>query len=470
MTHEKEAGLPTAGTTRDGRSKLLAGIALSQLLVALDFSIVYVALPTIGEELSFSAVTLQWVVSAYGIFFAGFLLLGGRLVDVFGAGRVFALAHVLFTVASLGAGLAPAAAVLIVCRAVQGAGAALLSPATLALLHGHYPAGRERDRALAVWGTTGAAGLALGVVTGGLILAVSSWPWIFWINLPVSLTCLGAVGARVLRDRPVRIARTVGLPGAVMVTAAVSALCLVFTELALPQPRGPVVLGALGGVAVVVALFVRTQARRVDSLVPLALLRTPGLRGACVVAALYMASLGAEFYLVTLFLQRVRSLDTFAAGVGFLPLALTITVGNTLAGRLAGSWGPRRLLAAAFGIGAAGLGLLALGTGADAYWLGVLPGLLVSGLGQGMAFTGMFIAGTRDLRPEANGTGSAMITAAQYTGGAIGLALLVWLHGPEPDAGGLGLAYVATVVIALLALPVIATLRDGAEPRTRDEQ
>ncbi len=461
--------MTAASPVRLPHPRLLSGLALSQLLVALDFSIIYVALPTVGDSLTFSPITLQWVVSAYAIFFAGFLLLGGRLVDVFGAGRVFACAHVLFTGAAVAAGLAPNAQVLIVCRAVQGIGAAMLSPATLGLLHASYPTGRERDRALAVWGTTGASGLALGVVTGGLLLSVASWPWIFWINLPVSLLCLAAVGSGMRGGRAGRPARKVDLPSAAMATAVVSALCLAFTELALPRPHYGVVVAALVVTAVVGALFVAAQARRADPLIPIGLLRTADLRASCLVAVFFMASMGAEFYLVTLFLQRQLSMGTFAAGVGFLPLAVAITAGNALAGRLAGVWTMRRLLGVAFGVGAAGLLLLALGTGTHVYWLGVLPGLLVSGIGQGLAFTGMFIAGTRDLPPEANGTGSAMITAAQYTGGSVGLALLVWIHGSTPTPSTLSHAYLMTVVVALVALPVIATLRGSPAPASGAE-
>lgn len=454
-TREGSGGESGGGT---GKARLLAGLALSQLLVALDFSIIYVALPTIGDALAFSAVTLQWVVSAYGVFFAGFLLLGGRLVDVFGAGRVFLATQALFTGAAIVAGFAPNGTVLMVCRAAQGIGAALLAPATLGLLHANYRSGPERDRAVAVWGTTGAMGLALGVVVGGVLLAVASWAWVFWITLPVALVCVALAGGAARRSRAARAGRRVDLPSAALATAVVSGVILAFTELALDSPRVWVVLVSAGAAVLLGVVFALVQARSDDPLIPVGLLRAGPLRGACLIAALFMASLGAEFYLVTLYLQRELDFGALAAGIGFLPLALTIAIGNALAGRLAGRWSPARLLGVAFGTGAVGLAALAAGALAGDYWFGVLPGLLVSGIGQGIAFTGMFIAGTRDLPATAEGTGSAMITAAQYTGGAVGLALLVWVHGGEPTAATLGLAYAATVVVALVALPVAATM------------
>lgn len=446
------------------QSKLLAGLALSQLLVALDFSIIYVALPSIGTALSFSAVTLQWVVSAYAVFFAGFLLLGGRLVDVFGPGRTFVAAQVIFVGAAVLAGFAPTAGVLVIARATQGIGAALLAPATLGLLHANYPSGRARDRALAVWGTAGALGLALGVLLGGLLLGVASWPWIFWINFPVAVVSIAAVGTGALRTGAPKPGRQIDLPSAALATVMVGGVSLAFTELALPTPQVWVVGAAFGGSLLAGAMFVSLQIRRQDPLITVELFRSASLPVGCVIAALYMASMGAEFYLVTLFLQQELGLPPFLAGVGFLPLALLIALGNALAGRLVGRWGVRVLLCMAFGIGAVGLGLLAFGTGIDGYWMSMLPGLVVSGLGQGMAFTGMFIAGTRDLPSGAEGTGSAMITASQYTGGAIGLALLVWLHGSEPSASTLAVTFLATVLIALLALPVAMLL-----PQSRDE-
>jgi MFS family permease len=438
---------PTAGP------RLLTALAGAQLLVALDFSIIYVALPDIGESLHFSDVSLQWIVSAYAIFFAGFLLLGGQLTDAFGGGRVYLVAQALFAASSLAAGLSQAVWSLVAARACQGVAAGLLVPATLGLLSTHYPAGPRRDRALSVWGTTGAAGLALGVVAGGGLLTVASWPWIFLVNLPIGALCLVAAG-RAVRDRG-RGRTPIALPATLSASAAVTSLVLVFTELSRSRPSAVVVSVAAGVTVLATALFALTQRRGAGPLVPTTLLRVPTLRVACGVAALYMASFGAEFYLVTLYLQQVRGYSALEAGLAFLPLAAAIIVGNTVAGFLAGRWSLRALLSSAFLTGAIGLVVLAVAVSVTGgYTAAVLPGLLLSGLGQGMAFTGMFITGTRDLPEESNGTGSALVTTAQYTGGSVGLAALVMLHGERPDADAFVLTFCVTAAVATAAVPI----------------
>jgi MFS family permease len=424
-------------------------LAGAQLLVALDFSIVYVALPDIGSSLHFSAVALQWIVSAYAIFFAGFLLLGGQLADVFGAGRVYLTAQLLFAASSVGAALSSSAAILIAARIGQGVAAALLVPATLGLLSAAYPAGPERDRAVSVWGTTGAVGLALGVTAGGGILAVTSWQWIFWINLPIVVVCLLAAGSAV-RFTTAGARAPVATTATLSACAAVVALTLAFTELSRARP----VVAAALAVAILAGGLLTLGQNRLRPLVPRPLLRVRTLQVACLVAALYMASFGAEFYLVTLYLQEVRDYSALAAGMAFLPLAGAITVGNTVAGRVAGRLPLRRLLSTAFLTGAAGLLVLALAVGTEGgYVPGILPGMLLSGLGQGMAFTGMFITGTRDLPSGSNATGSALVTTAQYIGGSIGLALLVLLHGEQPAAPDFVLTFCVTAVIATAAAP-----------------
>lgn len=455
--------MPATPTPTPG-GRLLTALAGAQLLVALDFSIIYVALPDIGASLRFSAVALQWIVSAYAIFFAGFLVLGGQLADVFGAGRVYAAAQVLFAVSSTGAALSSSAAPLIAARVGQGVAAALLVPATLGLLSAAYPAGPRRDRAVSVWGTTGAVGLALGVAAGGGILAVTSWQWIFWINLPIGAVCLLAAGTAV-RAGTAAARAPVSAVATLSACSAVVALVLACTELSRARPAVPVVVAALAVALLAGTLLVLGQKTR-RPLVPPALLRVRSLRAACLAAALYMASFGAEFYLVTLYLQDVRHYGALAAGIAFLPLAGAITVGNTVAGRLAGRYPLRRLLSIAFLTGAAGLLVLALAVAEDGgYAVGILPGLLLSGLGQGMAFTGMFITGTRDLPPASNATGSALVTTAQYLGGSLGLALLVLLHGEHPTTADFVRTFCVAAIVAASAAPsALLLIRTAPRP------
>lgn len=447
-------------------ARLLTALAGAQLLVALDFSVIYVALPDIGAGLHFSSVALQWIVSAYAIFFAGFLLLGGQLSDVFGAGRVYLVAQLLFAAASIGAALSSSAPPLIAARVVQGVAAALLVPATLGLLSAAYPAGPERDRAVSVWGTTGAVGLALGVTVGGGILAVASWPWIFWINLPIVALCLAAAGNAV-RSTPSGPRAPVAATATFSACAAVVALVVAFTEFSRARPSLPVAAVALSVAVLAGGLLLRCQ-NGGRPLVPHALLRVRTLQVACLVAALHMASFGAEFYLVTLYLQELRDYSALAAGLAFLPLAGAVTVGNQVAGRMAGRLSLRGLLATGFLIGVTGLVVLALAVGADGgYAPGVLPGLLLSGLGQGMAFTGMFITGTRDLPQASNAMGSALVTTAQYIGGSLGLALLVLLHGERPTAPDFVRTFYVTAVIATAAVPsalLLLTRRSPTHP------
>ncbi|MFG3224051.1 MFS transporter [Kitasatospora sp. NPDC048194] len=447
--------------------RLLTALAGAQLLVALDFSIIYVALPDIGASLHFSTIALQWIVSAYAIFFAGCLLLGGQLADAFGPGRIFLAAQLLFAASSAGAALSDSAAPLIAARLGQGVAAALLVPATLGLLSTAYPAGPARDRAVSIWGTTGAVGLALGVTAGGAILATASWPWIFWINLPITAVCLLAAG-RALTPAKSPTRTPVATSATLAACTTVVAVVLAFTELSRSHPSTPLLAAALAVALTAATLLAHSQRRR-RPLVPASLLRVRTLQVACATAALYMASFGAEFYLVTLYLQDVRDYSALAAGTAFLPLAATIVVGNTAAGRLAGRIPLRRLLAAAFLTGAAGLAVLAAAVGLHSgYATGVLPGLLLSGLGQGMAFTGMFITGTRDLPPQSNSTGSALITTAQYTGGSVGLAVLVLLHGEHPATADFTRTFLVTAAIATAAAPLALALlaRDTQGPAT----
>lgn len=443
----------------------MAALAGSQLLIALDFSIIYISLPDIGEDLRFSGASLQWIVSAYAIFFAGFLLLGGQLVDALGGGRVFLAAQSLFALASIGAAVSGAALPLIAARVCQGIAAALLVPAALALINAAYPPGPARNRALSIWGATGAMGLALGVVLGGVLLTLASWPWIFWINLPIIAGCLLAAG-RLLLSPAGGTRHSLDIRGAVLASTTLVAIVMSLTEIAREGTWWLEVATTTGVACVTGTLFWLDQRRSSRPLIPAMLYSVRTLQVACLASALYWASFGAEFFLFTLYLQNESGYTPLAAGLAFLPLALTIGVGNIVTGVLAGRWDLRHLLALAYGIGASGLAVLAYAASSSGeYITAILPGVLLSGLGQGMAFAGTFITGTRDLPPERSGMGSALINTTQYTGGAIGLALLVVILGPKPDAGDFALAFSVTAVIALAVVAAVWAFLPPAKPR-----
>ncbi|MFB9908967.1 MFS transporter [Allokutzneria oryzae] len=435
-----------AAPTRAGHAAL-AILAVAQFLIALDYSIVYVAMPSIGAELRLTESTVQWVISGYAVFFAGFLIVGGRAADRLGARRLFVGGLLVFGVAALAGGLAQEPTTLLLARAAQGIGAAVLQPAVLALLNTMFAAGPERNRALAVWGTTGASGLAAGVVLGGL-LTTFSWRWVFLINLPLAAVCALAAPLLVIAGSAPRKTVPLNVLSAVLCTGTVLALAIALTSAASGGWASTTTLTGLGASLVLLVAFTVRERGSAGPLVDPVLRRTRSLVVGCGAAALYMASVGNEFFLVTLLLQQLRGLTPLQAGIGFLPLALAITAGNMVAGRLVNAFGSRRVLAVAFGIDAAGLLLLALLLHGDSYLADLLPGLIISGLGHGLTFTTMFIAGTRDIADRNQGVGSALMTTAQYISGALGVAVLVLVLGPAPDAGRFMWAVLLTALFA----------------------
>jgi EmrB/QacA subfamily drug resistance transporter len=432
----------------------LAILAIAQFLIALDYSIVYVALPSIGAELRLGENILQWVISGYTVFFAGFLIVGGRAADRFGARNLFIGALLLFGAASLAGGFATGPAMLLVARATQGIAAAVLQPATLALINTSFPAGAERHRALAVWGTVGAVGLAAGALLGGL-LTTASWRWVFFINFPLTVICAIAAPA-LLAVAPGRSLRVpLNVPSAVLVTATVLMAVLDLTWAAVAGWTD-VVTGA--GMVVTLLLlggFLLRERMSTGPLVDPALRRTRTLLVGCGAAVLYMASVGNEFFLLTLLFQQLRGYGPLQAGLAFLPLVLCISLGSTIAGRIAGPLGIRRSLALAFSLDGLGLLLIVLRIHGHSYVLDLLPGLIISGVGHGMTFTGMFIAGTQDVANRNQGVGSALMTTAQYIGGALGIAVLVLILGPAPRETQFLWAFVATAAAALAGAVVV---------------
>lgn len=470
-----------SGADRFAGGMIMAVLAASQLIIAIDYNIVYVALPSIGGDLGFTAASLQWVVSGYALTFGGFLLLGGRLADLLDRRTLFVVALGLYAVASLAGGLAEDQFLLVAARVVQGLGGALLFPATLAIINSTFDEGPPRNRAVAVWGAAGASGGALGALLGGLLTAGFGWRATFFVNVPVALL-VAVLAIRFLprgavrTDLRQRTWRDYDIGGSLTVTAG--AVLLVLGLITGPQDGwgSPTTVAAFVASAAFLALFVLIERRTGTPLMPFSMFHNRSLTTSAVLAALFAASFGGQFYLLTTWLQEARGLDTILSGLAFVPLALAIVLGTNIGARIVTRLGVRAALV--IGTSAGFAGLLAVGLGLDgssAYATHVLPWIVLDGLGQGITWTAMWIAASTGVRPGEQGIASGITSTSQQVGGAIGLAVLVAVStatvGATNEVGatdaaelgsGLGHAYIVAAVLAGLgAIAAFLGLRGG---------
>jgi EmrB/QacA subfamily drug resistance transporter len=385
-----------------------------------------VALPDIGRSLGFTGGRVQWVISAYALTYGGFLLLGGRAADLLGRRRVWVGALAVFGLASMAGGLAVEPVLLVTSRVLQGAAAAFLFPATLALVDSIFPEGPERTRAIAVWGSAGASGLALGVLTGGVLTGLFGWRAVFFVNVPIAVVLVALAPALLPRQARPSERRRFDLPGAFLVTTGTMAIVFALVEAPTAGWLSTTAVGpALAGLALIGA-FVAVERRSDSPLMPMQLLRIRSLRAGLVIAAAWMSSFGMQLYFLTIYLQQILGESPLRAGLTFLPLAVSIVAGTRLGGRIVGRIGIARTLAAGMAFGAAGL-LLYVRLPADASLTDLLPGMIIAGLGQGVAFTTMYVAASTGVPRGNEGVASAMAMTAQQLGGSVGLALLVAL-------------------------------------------
>lgn len=411
----------------------LALLALGQLMFSLDLNIVFVALPEIARDLGFSSQTQQSVVGAYVVFAGGFLLLGGRAADLLGRRRTFVLALALYSVSSLAGGLASSPEVIIAARAVQGIGAALLLPSTLSLISTLFEEGPARNRALAVWGGAGASGLTIGALLGGILTAAFGWPAVFYVNVPLAAFIAIAALAVIPRDQPHRESRRFDLPGALTVTGG--ATLLVYALVQGPETgwTSPgTLIAALMAVALLAA-FALIETRSADPLMPPGLLRNRSLLVAITITFTYMGTFGALPYFLTVLFQTVHQLSALQTGLAFLIPSLAIAGGTQLGGRLTTRLGTRTTLLLGFAIGIVGTLALALGFGTDSSYLTAVPGLIVSGVGQGIVWTAMWIAASAGVAPREQGVASGMASTTLNLGNAIGLAILIAIANAGTD-------------------------------------
>ena len=419
---------------RLGPALLLLGFA--QLIITVDFNIVYVALPEIGSALGFTTQTLQWVISAYAVAFGGLLVLGGRAADLLGRRRMFVLALGIYAVASLIGGLAPNTGVMIAARALQGLGGALLFPATLSLVNTMFAEGKERNRALAVWSACGASGLCLGSLLGGLLTDGFGWTSVFVVNVPLAAAAALAAMILIPRDQVRERGRSFDLPGAV--TATLGVTLLVFALVQGPESGwvAPEILGSAALAVVLLVAFAVIEGRSRDPLMPLRLFTNRSLSTAMSIAFVFGATYSTVPYFLTVFFQTIHGYDALQTGLAFLVPAVLIAVGTQISGRMAGRVDMRVILVLGMAIGIVGTAVLAVGMGAGGSYLAVLPGIALYGIGQGITWTGMWIAAAAGVVPGEQGVASAMTSTAMQVGTAVGLAVLVAVA----NSGGHGLS------------------------------
>jgi EmrB/QacA subfamily drug resistance transporter len=412
--------------SRQQSSKWLAltVLALAQFMVVLDVTIVNVALPSIQESLGFSADGLQWVINAYTLTFGGLLMLGGRMSDLLGRRRVFLAGMTLFALASLVAGLAGSSGMLVAARAVQGVGAALLSPAALALVTVTFPAGRERNLALGIWGALAGIGGTLGVVAGGILVDSLGWEWIFFVNLPVAAIALIATPLVVGESKAASRGTGFDLTGAILGTAGLSTLvfAVIRTE---PMGWGSAeVLGLFGAAVILLGAFLYVESRSVNPLLPLRLFRVRGLGVSAIALALNGASFLGMFFLTALYLQQVHGDTALQAGVQFVPMGIAAILSATIGSQAVTRYGTRVAYLAGSAIGVVGLLMLTQVDASASYATDIMPGLIVFGLGLPLVGVANQIAAVAEVPHADAGAASGIITTAFQVGGALGLAII----------------------------------------------
>lgn len=447
-------------------------LCLGVLMIVLDTTIVNVALPSIREDLNFTETSLVWVVNAYMLTFGGFLLLGGRLGDLLGHRRMFLAGLVLFTVASLACGLARGQGLLIAARAAQGLGGAVVSAVSLSLIMNLFTEAGERARAMGVYGFVCAGGGSLGVLLGGLLTSKLSWHWIFLVNIPIGV----AVYALCLRLLPAARGAAGGgrldVAGALTVTASLMLAVYAVVNGNEAGWTSAQSLGLLGAAALLMALFLAIEARVAEPLMPLALFRLRNVATANVVGVLWAAGMFAWFFVSALYMQLVLGYDAMQVGLAFLPANLIMAAFSLgLSAKLVMRFGIRGPLATGLLMAALGLALFARAPVDGHFAADVLPGMLLLGLGAGIAFNPMLLAAMSDVEPSQSGLASGVVNTAFMMGGALGLAVLASLAaartaalaaaGAAPVAalaGGYRATFLAGAVIAAVAAALAAAL------------
>jgi EmrB/QacA subfamily drug resistance transporter len=411
-------------TTESRKWFALAIICVAQFMVILDVSIVNVALPSIQRGLHFSEQNLLWVLNAYALFFGGFLMLGGRVADKLGRRRVFVTGVMLFSVASLFCGLASSSGWLVAARAVQGLGAAILSPAALSILTVTFKEGTERNKALSIWGAIAGAGGAFGVLLGGILTQEVGWQWIFYVNVPIgSLVVLASffiLAPSLSEDER----RGFDIPGAIALTAS---LVLMVFALVKSTSWGWATTRTVGTLAISIILlgaFILIERRTTSPLVPLSIFANRSLSISNVVSLALGASIFSMFYFLSLYMQEVLGYSALRTGIGYLTIASAIIIAAGAAQALVAKFGIRSVMTLGMLLASGGLVYFTQISPHGSYVATLLPGFLLAGVGLGLSFVPVTIGAVSGVVADEAGVASGLITTTQQIGGALGVAVL----------------------------------------------
>jgi EmrB/QacA subfamily drug resistance transporter len=410
--------------TSDRRKWLaLALLSVVQFMVVLDIAIVNVALPSIQVDLGFSQQNLQWVISAYALVFGGFLLLGGRAADLLGRRRIFLAGLIVFTLASLFAGLAWSEASLITARALQGLGAAVITPAALSILSTTFVEGRERNIALGVWGAVGGFGAAAGVLLGGILTDALSWAWIFFVNVPVGVTAfiLAPILLKESRDATVK---SFDALGAVLVTGGLSSLVYAITQAGQDGWLAGRTVSFFAASLVMLVGFLAWEQRHPEPLMRLGILRIKTVSGANVAGFIMGTATFSLFLMLTLYMQQVLGYSPMKTGVGYLAVAGTAIFTSAIAAQLVTRIGVKPVLAIGMTSLTGGLVYFTQVSVGGSYLADLLPGFLLIAVGLGFSFVPISIAALAGIQPAEAGLASGLINTSQQIGGALGIAAL----------------------------------------------
>ncbi len=412
----------TASHSERRRWLVLAVTVAAQFMVIVDVAVVNVALPAIKHDLHFSQESLQWVITAYSILFGGMLLLGGRLADLLGRRRLFMTGVAVFTVGSLLSGLAWSEGALIVTRALQGPGGALLAPAALSIVVTTFGEGRDRNVALGVWGAASGSGGAVGVLLGGVLTSYLSWSWIFFVNLPVGVAVLAVTPWLVSESRAALAHRHFDVSGATSITASLMVLVYAITRTSEHGWSDGVTVGLLATAGALIVAFVGIEARSSAPLLPLRIFRLRTLSAANAAMLTIGATAFAQFFLMTLYLQEVLRYSAIKTGVAFIAITVTIVVVSNLGQALTTRLGARPVLSVGLLLTAAGGALYAQMPADGHYFRNVFPGMVISGIGLALSFVPVTIASMTGVQPADAGVASGLVNTSRQIGGSIGLA------------------------------------------------